>query len=85
MEALIHSNKHSVVYGRKTIDFSLLYCDRKTMEIAVHPDSTIIVKAPVQYDITLIEKKIDIFGNKGSVPYWLSGFWGTIRSSECFS
>lgn len=58
MEALILSNKHSVVYGRKTIDFSLLYCDRKTMEIAVHPDSTVIVKAPVQSDIALIEKKI---------------------------
>ncbi|HBT89682.1 SprT family zinc-dependent metalloprotease [Desulfobacter sp.] len=58
METLIHSNKYSIVYGRKNIDFSLLYCDRKTMEIAVHPDSTIIVKAPVQYDITLIEKKI---------------------------
>jgi hypothetical protein len=58
MEALIHNNKHSVVYGRKTIDFSLLYCDRKTMEIAVHPDSTVIVKAPAQSDITLIEKKI---------------------------
>ncbi len=58
MEALIHNNKHSVVYGRKTIDLSLLYCDRKTMEIAVHPDSTVIVKAPVQSDIALIEKKI---------------------------
>lgn len=58
MEASIHSHKHSVVYGRKTIDFSLLYCDRKTMEIAVHPDGTIVVKAPVQSDIALIEKKI---------------------------
>lgn len=48
----------SVVYGQKTIDFTLFYCDRKTMEIAVHPDSTVIVKAPVQSDITLIEKKI---------------------------
>lgn len=28
------------------------------MEIAVHPDSTVIVKAPVLYDIALIEKKI---------------------------
>jgi predicted metal-dependent hydrolase len=54
MEAI----KHSVVYGRKTIGFSLLYCDRKTMEIAVHPDSSVIVKAPLQSDITLIEKKI---------------------------
>jgi len=58
MEASIHNNRHSVVYGKKTIDFSLLYCDRKTMEIAVHPDSTVIVKAPVQSDIALIEKKI---------------------------
>ncbi len=58
MEASNHSNKHLVVYGRKTIDFSLLYCDRKTMEIAVLPDSTIVVKAPVQSDIALIEKKI---------------------------
>lgn len=55
---LIHNNRLSVVYGRKTIDFSLLYCDRKTMEIAVLPDSTVVVKAPVQSDIALIEKKV---------------------------
>jgi hypothetical protein len=53
MKALTHSDKHSVVYGRKTIYFSLLWCDRKTMGIAVHPDSSVIVKAPVQSDITL--------------------------------
>lgn len=58
METLIHSNKHSIVYGRKTIDFSLLHCDRKTMEITVYPDSSVIVKAPVHSDIALIEKKI---------------------------
>jgi len=58
MEALNHKEKHSVVYGTKTIAFSLFYGDRKTMEIAVHPDSTVIVKAPAQSDITLIEKKI---------------------------
>jgi predicted metal-dependent hydrolase len=58
MEVVIHNDIHSVVYGQKTIDFSLFYCDRKTMEVAVHPDGTIIVKAPVQSDIMLIEKKI---------------------------
>lgn len=58
MEASINNAKHSVIYGRKTIDFSLLYCDRKTMEISVLPDGTVIVKAPVQSDITLIERKI---------------------------
>ncbi len=47
-----------LVYGSKVINYSLLYCDRKTMEIAVHPDNTVVVKAPLQADITLIEKKI---------------------------
>ncbi len=58
MVAFNPNTKHSVVYGQKTINFALLYCDRKTMEIAVHPDSTVIVKAPLQSDIELIEKKI---------------------------
>lgn len=52
------NERHSVDYGRKTIDFLLFYCDRKTMEIAVHPDNSVIVKAPVQSDITLIKKKV---------------------------
>ena len=58
MEALRHSGRYSVIYGGKTIDFSLFYCDRNTMEIAVHPDSTVIVKAPVQSNLAIIEKKI---------------------------
>ena len=58
MARTIHNGQRSVVYGRKTINFSLLYCDRKTMEIAVHPDAAIVVKAPVHSDITLIEKKV---------------------------
>lgn len=58
MKAINHNDKYSVIYGRKTIYFSLLYCDRKTMEIAVHPDSTITVKAPRCSDITLVEKKV---------------------------
>jgi len=58
MEEIDHNDRYSVVYGRKTIDFSLFNCDRKTIEIAVHPDSTVIVRAPVQSDIAIIEKKI---------------------------
>jgi predicted metal-dependent hydrolase len=58
MEAMDKNIKHSVVYGQKTIDYSLLYCDRKTLEIAVHPDSTVMVKAPAQSDIVSIEKRI---------------------------
>lgn len=58
MEAL-HSDKRSVIYGRKTIDYNLFYSERKTMEIAVHPDSTVIVKAPINADISVIEKKLN--------------------------
>lgn len=54
---MTRADKRSVVYGRKTIDYSLFYSDRKTLEIAVHPDRTVMVKAPISSDISLIEKK----------------------------
>ncbi len=50
--------KCSVHYGRKTIQYSLLHTERKTLEIAVHPDASVVVKAPVDSDIALIEKKL---------------------------
>ena len=58
MMAAMSSNEQSLVYGQKTIDYSLFYTERKTMEIAVHPDSSVIVKAPMDSDISLIEKKL---------------------------
>jgi len=58
MASSIRNSQRSVVYGRKTIDFSLLYCDRKTLEIAVHPDASVVVKAPLSADFAWIEKKI---------------------------
>jgi predicted metal-dependent hydrolase len=36
----------TVSYGKTKIDFELQYCDRKTLDIAVHPDQRVIVKAP---------------------------------------
>jgi hypothetical protein len=36
----------SVSYGTETIQFSIVYADRKTLEIAVHPDAHVVVKAP---------------------------------------
>jgi len=59
MDVTIPDAKRSIVYGRKTIEYNLCYCDRKTMEIAVHPDGTVIAKAPMDSDIALIEKKIN--------------------------
>jgi len=56
--ASVSDNMHSLVYGRKTIKYRLLYRERKTMEIAVHPDSTVMVKAPINSSIPLIENKL---------------------------
>ncbi len=37
----------SLKYGREYIVFEVVYTTRKTMEIAVHPDTRIIVKVPI--------------------------------------
>jgi predicted metal-dependent hydrolase len=58
MNELILRNKQSFDYGCHSIDYTLLYCERKTMEIAVHPDCSVVVKASPGSDISLIEKKI---------------------------
>lgn len=51
-------DKKFIIYGKNTIEFFLAFSKRKTMEIAVHPDSTIIVKVPINTEIALIEKKV---------------------------
>ncbi|MEI6846696.1 MAG: SprT family zinc-dependent metalloprotease [Chlorobiaceae bacterium] len=54
----IQCDKQSFVYGSTVIDYSLLYCERKSMEIAVHPDCTVVVKAPEGAGSSMIEAKI---------------------------
>jgi predicted metal-dependent hydrolase len=49
---------HRVPYGSKNITFSLEYSPRKTLAIEVHPDRSIIVKAPADATIESIESKI---------------------------
>ena len=36
----------SITYGRETIMFDVLHLERKTLEIAVHPDKSVVVKTP---------------------------------------
>ena len=38
---------HTLQYGRHQLVFDLIFCNRKSLEIAVHPDKSIIVKAPI--------------------------------------
>ncbi|MBE0599552.1 MAG: M48 family metallopeptidase [Desulfuromonadales bacterium] len=48
----------SVTYGKETIGFYLLYVERKTLEISVHPDGSVIVKAPAGTPFVEAEKKV---------------------------
>ncbi len=51
-------DSRTFLYGQRNITYNILFSKRKTMEIAVHPDSTITVKAPMSSDISSIEKKL---------------------------
>lgn len=48
----------SISYGQEDISFEVRYTDRKTLEIAVHPDSRVVVKAPGGTDPLVIETKL---------------------------
>ena len=45
----------TLAYDGESIPFHLSYSKRKTLEIAVHPDCSVVVKAPLGEDETLIE------------------------------
>lgn len=48
----------SVAYGKENIEFRIVYSDRKTLEIAVHPDLTVVVKAPLGIDHEKIKRRV---------------------------
>lgn len=48
----------TISYGKTEIDYELLIMDRKTLEIAVHPDKNVVVKAPQTSSLETIEEKI---------------------------
>lgn len=48
----------SIAFGSHDIGYTLLYANRKTLEIAVHPDRSVVVKAPTSSILTDIEKKV---------------------------
>ncbi len=52
------TDSHTIEYGNSTILFALEYCDRKTLGIEVHPDSSVVVKAPHNSDIKAIQTKV---------------------------
>lgn len=50
--------RHSVKYGEHCIDFSIMRRDRTTLEIAVEPDTSVVVAAPQDATLAAIEEKV---------------------------
>ena len=48
----------SITYGQTVLDYELVLTNRKSMEIAVHPDKRIVVKAPVGISLAAIEARV---------------------------
>ncbi len=50
--------RRAITYGGQSTIFHLSYSRRKTLEIAVHPDGAVVVKAPLGTDERLIEQRV---------------------------
>jgi len=48
----------SVIYGKQNIPFEVIYVERKTMEISVMPDASVVIKAPLETSHEEIEKRV---------------------------
>jgi predicted metal-dependent hydrolase len=54
----MNSSNHSVSFGSHLLEFSIRRRERKTLEIAVEPDASIVVSAPIDASIEAIEGKV---------------------------
>ena len=50
--------QHAITYAGESIPFHLSYTKRKSLEIAVHPNGSVVVKAPLGADETLVESLV---------------------------
>ncbi len=48
----------SITYGRDEIAFDVVHLKRKTLEIAVHPDKSVVVKVPVGSDSAEVVRRV---------------------------
>lgn len=53
-----HPRQLAIQFGRRRIEFQLLYSARRTLAIDVHPDLSVIVTAPKNTDDAAIEQKL---------------------------
>ncbi|ARJ65665.1 hypothetical protein WV31_08355 [Magnetospirillum sp. ME-1] len=52
------TERHSIQYGEHVIEFVVVRRDRKTLEIAVEPDATVMIAAPLDASMADIEAKV---------------------------
>ena len=52
------AEKRNVLYGGHVIGFSVVRRDRRTLEIAVEPDATVVVAAPADATVEAIDAKV---------------------------
>ncbi len=52
------ATRHALTYGNSDLVFELFRVARKSMEIAVHPDGRVVVKAPMKADVSDIEARV---------------------------
>ena len=50
--------RRSIEYGKHTIEFDIVRRERKTLEIGVEPDASVIVAAPMDASLAAIEQKV---------------------------
>ena len=48
----------TLTLGEETIAYEVIYLDRKTLEIAVHPDKSVTVKAPTGTSASELQKRV---------------------------
>lgn len=54
----MNKDNDTIKYGNRIISYSVIYTKRKTLEIAVHPDSSIVITAPQKCDMNRIREKV---------------------------
>lgn len=52
------TERHTIAYGRHRIDFAVVRRRRNTLEIAVEPDASVVVAAPLDAPIEAIAEKV---------------------------
>jgi len=52
------TDRHSIQFGEHTIEFTVARRERTTLEIAVEPDASVVVAAPIDAALTAIEEKV---------------------------